>query len=326
MKWVKKGKVFDPKGRFDWMQHFAQNPNVLVMEDRLRVYFTCRPKPQTDGLCVSYTAFVDLSRSDPFEVIYVHDRPVVNLGKVGDFDQFGIMPGSLVQLYDQGEVWLYYVGWTRLQAVPYNWAVGLATSGDGGKTFKRYGKGPIMSSTFNEPYLQACPRVWRQSNNQWLMWYQSGVEWIEHKGHMESVYVTMHATSKDGINWEREGVQVIPSAVEHECQTSSSIFEYGGYYHMLFSYRSGIDFRNSERGYRIGYAWSKDLKNWHREDSKAGIDISRSGWDSEMICYPNVFRVDNKTYLFYCGNYFGRDGFGYAILDQNDLKSQSFSK
>ncbi len=319
MKWIKKGKIFDTRHRFDWMHHYAQNPNALVLEDRLRVYFTCRPRRQSDGSCVSYTTFVDLDRDNLSEVLYIHNRPVLELGRIGDFDQFGIMPGSVVSLEEKGEIWLYYVGWIRLQAVPYNWAVGLAVSRDGGHTFEKYGKGPILSSTFNEPYLQACPRVWRRAENEWLMWYQSGIEWIEHEGHMESVYVTMHAISKDGIIWERDGKQVIPSIVEHECQTSPSVFENGGKCHLIFSYRHGIDFRNRERGYRLGYAWSNDLVSWCRDDSKVGIDISETGWDSQMICYPHVVRVGSQICLFYCGNDFGRDGFGYAVLDQNNL-------
>ena len=319
MKWLKKGKIFDPKNRYDWMQQYAQNPNVLVMEDRLRVYFTCRPKRQADGLCVSYTGFVDLDKKNPAEVMYVHPYPVMELGQLGDFDQFGIMPGSLVKIEEKGEIWLYYVGWTRLQAVPYKWAIGLAISTDEGYTFKRYARGPILASTFNEPYLQACPRVWRQNVNEWSMWYQSGVEWHKYEGHMESVYITMHATSNDGIYWQRDGIQVIPSVVDQECQTSASVFEYGGHYHMLFSYRYGTGFRNPERGYRIGYAWSTDLKSWNRDDSKAGISVSLTDWDSEMICYPHVVRVDDEVYMFYCGNYFGRDGFGYAILDQDSI-------
>ena len=146
------------------------------------------------------------------------------------------------------------------------------------------------------------------------MWYQSGLRWNEYEGYMESVYITMFATSDDGINWNRSGEQVIPSIVNEECQTSASVVFHEGRYHMLFSYRHGIDFRNREHGYRIGYASSDDMLNWTRDDSKAGIDVSEEGWDSEMICYPHVTTIGGQVVLFYCGNYFGRDGFGYATL------------
>ena len=67
---------------------------------------------------------------------------------------------------------------------------------------------------------------------------------------------------------------------------------------MYFSYRHGTDFRNRERGYRIGYAWSNDQIHWHRKDELAGIDVSDCGWDSEMICYPHVVTIDDKIYMF----------------------------
>ena len=44
------------------------------------------------------------------------------------------------------------------------------------------------------------------------------------------------------------------------------------------------------------------------------IDVSPTGWDAEMICYPAVINVKGKTYLFYNGNNNGETGFGVAEL------------
>jgi hypothetical protein len=82
---------------------------------------------------------------------------------------------------------------------------------------------------------------------------------------------------------------------------------------MWFSYRHGVNFRNPERGYGIGYAFSDDLITWNRCDEFAGIDRSDFGWDSEMISYPSVLKIGDKYMMFYCGNQMGRDGFGFAI-------------
>lgn len=312
--WEKKGKVFDPTGISDSMQSYAQNPNALELEDRIRVYFTTRAARSLDGGFISNTSFVDLDKKDFSKILYINKIPVLTAGNIGDFDEFGIMPGSVVHIKEKNEFWLYYVGWTRMQSVPYNWAIGLAVSTDGGYTFKRIGKGPVIGATNNEPYLHACPRVWRKSAENWIMWYQGGERWNNNHGHMESVYVTKFATSRDGINWNHTGQQVIPSVVNEECQTSAAVIEEDGMFHMFFSYRHGIDFRNKDNGYRIGYASSADCQNWDRDDSKVGIKISEQGWDSEMICYPHVVKIEGKIYMFYCGNYFGRDGFGYAEL------------
>jgi hypothetical protein len=52
-----------------------------------------------------------------------------------------------------------------------------------------------------------------------------------------------------------------------------------------------------------------------RDDAAAGIDVSPSGWDADMLCYPHVFWCDGRAYMLYNGNAFGRDGFGVAVLE-----------
>jgi len=94
----------------------------------------------------------------------------------------------------------------------------------------------------------------------------------------------------------------------------TDVFFANGRYHMFFCYRHSTGFRGKERGYRIGYASSSDLLNWTRDDTKAGIDVSQSGWDSEMMSYPHIFALDGHTYMAYLGNEVGRYGFGLAKL------------
>jgi hypothetical protein len=126
----------------------------------------------------------------------------------------------------------------------------------------------------------------------------------------------------DGIHWQRNGAPLIETREEHECHAGQAVIFKNGLWHMWFSYRRGLEFRNAEGGYRIGYATSQNLKDWHRNDAQAGISISRNGWDSEMVCYPNIVEFENKIWMFYCGNYFGKTGFGYAELteDESDLR------
>jgi hypothetical protein len=65
--------------------------------------------------------------------------------------------------------------------------------------------------------------------------------------------------------------------------------------------------------YRLGYAESADGIAWARKDEEVGIDISPSGWDSEMLAYPWVLRHGNAMYMFYNGNSYGKSGVGLAI-------------
>lgn len=307
--WRKQGRIFCPDGRYPWMASHAQNPCAFLLPDRIRIYFTCRPKPDANGRFASVTTFVEVDRNDPLKVLSVHDRPLLELGGMGTFDQFGCMPGVVLRV--GAEVWMYYVGWMRCEGAPYSHAIGLAMSRDGGVTFSRYAEGPIIARTPNEPFLQNSPFV-AIIDGQFHMWYSSGIRWLIDEGRPESVYVLMHATSRDGINWERNGVPAIDTLTRHECQTNPSILKYGGNYHMWFCYREGTNFRNSSRGYRIGYAVSSDLTTWERNDALSVLEPSRDGWDSEMVCYPNVFPKDAELWMLYSGNHFGRDGFGLA--------------
>ena len=124
---------------------------------------------------------------------------------------------------------------------------------------------------------------------------------------------------KDGISWERITGTIIPELVPKESQTSATIFKYNNFYHMLFSFRHGVNFREKkDLGYRIGYAKSKDLMTWERNDEILNLKVSSHGWDSEMICYPHLFKLNGEINLLYSGNYFGKSGFGLAQLDIED--------
>lgn len=312
MRWVKKGHIFTPPAA-SWMHAYSQVPTPLIFDDFIRIYFGCRPKTQ-DELPISQIGFIDVNRNNPAEILHCGEKPVMKLGNVGCFDEFGLHPISVLNVGD--EIWLYYVGWTRMQSVPFNRAIGLAISRDGGLTFEPFSKGPILGASHNEPYLQQGPHV-KIINGIWHMWYLTGKDWIpDTDGRMEAIYRIAHAVSKDGIYWKRNGKPVIEIREDNECHAGQAIIYRNGAWHMWFSYRRGLQFRNAEGGYRIGYARSNDLENWQRDDSQAGISLSESGWDSEMICYPSIKELNGKVLMFYCGNYFGRDGFGYAELEE----------
>lgn len=311
LRWKKLGHVFVADGRYSWMQQFGQVPTALRLDDRIRVYFSCRANPDANGDFVSQTTFLDVELHDPTKIICVHDRPVLSLGETGAFDQFGVMPCCVIQV--GGDVWLYYVGWSRSRGVPWQAAIGLAISKDGGTTFERYATGPIVSRTANEPFVQGSPWVVQQQDK-FRMWYLSGIRWEEHEGHQESIYRLMSATSDNGIHWNREAKECLPPAAPDECQARPTVWQADNQYHMLFSSRRGVDFRNPQRGYNIGYANSDDGVSWLRDDSKAGLERSAAGWDSEMISYPNTVQIDDRRLCFYCGNMMGHAGFGVAEL------------
>ena len=312
--WKKLGRVFDPTEIKDraWLAAFAQAPAVLIFDDFVRVYFSCRPPADENGQYVSYSAYVDLNRKNLFEIFSVSETPILKLGELGTFDEFGTYPISVIRHKD--EIRAYYAGWTRCESVPFNVAVGFGMSNDEGKTFDKIGNGPVLSYSIDEPFILSGPKI-RRFNNKWYLFYIAGKKWILDNGKPEPVYTIRMATSDDGLNWAKENRDLIQYRVEvNEAQASPDVFFYRGKYHMFFCYRHSAGYRGKEKGYRIGYASSTDLLNWQRDDSKAGLDISEDGWDNEMVSYPHVFELDNEVYMFYLGNEVGKYGFGLARL------------
>ncbi len=312
--WKKLGKVFTPQeveGRY-WLKEFAQAPATLVFDDFVRVYFSCRPQADNNGQYVSYSAYVDLERTNLFKIRRVSEQPILHLGGLGEFDEFGTYPVSVIR--DGNEVRAYYAGWTRCESVPFNVAIGCAVSRDEGLFFTRIGLGPVLTYSPDEPFVLSGPKI-RRFNGLWYLWYIAGRKWKIVSGRPEPVYKIRMATSNDGICWQKLNKDLIPDRLEEdEAQASPDVFYANGKYHMFYCYRYSSDYRGREKGYRIGYASSANLIDWVRDDDKAGISVSSEGWDAEMISYPHVFELDGRTYLAYLGNQVGKYGFGLAEL------------
>ena len=146
------------------------------------------------------------------------------------------------------------------------------------------------------------------------MWYCSGTQWLKIQEKYEHTYDIKYARSKDGIVWKPSAAPVIAQRTEAEAITRPYVVKGHDGYNMWFCYRGSHNFRDGDEAYRIGYAHSNDLKEWNRKDETVGIDISEAGWDSKMIAYPAVITLKRCTLMFYNGNGFGVDGFGYATL------------
>jgi predicted GH43/DUF377 family glycosyl hydrolase len=309
MRWQKQGLIFAPKGAGGWMNSHAQVPTPLVSEEFIRVYFSSRPESN-----LSLTTFVDLDIENPSRILRLYPNPILKLGKPGTFDEHGIMPSCAVR--NGSRVFLYYSGWSRGASVPYTNSTGLAVSDDGGQTFQKISDGPILAKNIYDPFSATSPVVVKEEDS-WHMWYCSGNGWLEIAGKFEHTYDIKYARSNDGIVWEPSAAPVIPQRIEHEAITRPYVVKREDGYDMWFCYRGSHDFRDGEDAYRIGYAHSKDLQQWRREDNAAGIDVSETGWDSKMIAYPAVVKVNGRTLMFYNGNGFGVEGFGYAALEED---------
>lgn len=249
--WEKKGRVVDPNAiGLPWGKEFAQSPSVVVFDKFLRVYFCTRAQADDSGNYTSRIAYADFKRDDLLHWTRISQRPVLELGGKGTFDEHGTYPASAI--VRDGEIWMYYAGISRCESVPFNCAIGLAVSRDGGDSFQRLGKGPVISYSPDEPFVMGSPRV-RKFGSTYYLWYCAGKKWVRGEGRPEPVYKIRMAYSTDGICWIKQGKDILPSRLEeNECQASPDVIFLGGRYHLFFSYRYCLGFKEKGGDTELG--------------------------------------------------------------------------
>jgi predicted GH43/DUF377 family glycosyl hydrolase len=306
MKWRKQGVLFRP-GRLNWMVTHAAIPVAdRIGEDLYRIYFSGRDESNR-----SQVGYIEIDLNDPHHILYITERSVLQFGKRGTFDDSGVM-GSCIVNYE-GKKYLYYAGWNLGVTVPFRNSIGLAISQDDGRTFKKFSEGPILDRSIYDPCFLGTSCVLMEDDI-WRMWYLSCIKWEIQENTHKHFYHIKYAESHDGINWIRNGVIAIDFKNDYEYAISvPRVLKEDNVYRMWYSFR-GSPVTDT---YRIGYAESQDGLNWIRKDEEAGIDVSETGWDSEMICYPFVFDHKGSRYMLYNGNGYGKTGFGLAVLEQD---------
>ena len=310
MRWKKMGHIYKTEKEFNWMHSHAQCPTAIVLEDRIRIFFSSR----TESI-ESLPTFIDVEKENPLKIIALNPYPVLEKGRKGTFDENGIIPSYFIR--KDNKLYFYYAGWSRCKNVPYKNFTGLAISENNGESFTKFSEGPVFNLNQFDPLSATGPCIINKGN-EFIAIYSTGIDWIEVNGKLEHTYLFTYATSDDAINWHPSGRIIIDPENDFIAHCKPAVIFHEGTFHLWFSKRGSHDFRNGGiDSYRLGYAFSKDFINWTRDDSKTGITVSDEGWDSEMICYPHIVQVGNKYLMFYNGNGFGESGFGYAELEFN---------
>jgi len=300
MKWKKHGLIFCPAGQFEWMQSHAAVPIAENLEGNLfKIYFSSR-----DSSNRSFTGYAVINIEKPSNILELSETPVLSPGNLGEFDDSGAMASWLV--HKGCKRYFYYIGWNLGVTVPFRNSIGLAVSSNGA-AFQKYSNGPIIDRSTHEPHFCASSCVICQETV-WRMWYLSCTGWMMRHNIPEHKYHIKYAESADGITWKREGLVAIDYLNDNQYAISRpSVLHDSDGWKMWYSFRGDK--------YRIGYAESKNGQQWNRMDALTGIDVSISGWDSEMIEYPFVFDHKGGRYMLYNGNGYGKTGFGLAVLE-----------
>lgn len=304
MKWKKLGHIFCADNHSDWMYSHAMIPIAERIDgDFYRIYFSPRDKNNR-----GHGAYLEIDMQNPLKIVRLHDKPVLKPGAIGCFDDSGALPNSIVRF--GGRKLLYYTGINLGITVPIRNAIGIAEWNELSHNFERCFQGPIIDRTRDLPHFVATPEVIYE--DRFRAWFTSCVGWKSQPGGPRHYYRIEYAESQDGVFWERDGVIAIDFRDEFEYALGvPRVIRDGDSYKMWFCSRATAACST----YRIRYATSDDGVKWVRHDDIVGIDVSPSGWDSEMICYPFVFDHKGQRFMLYNGNDYGRSGFGLAILE-----------
>jgi hypothetical protein len=295
--WIPRGRLYGSELGAWWMSGGAYAFFPLVEADGVvRLFAGGR-----DERGRSRIGIVSIAWGDPPKVLDVTPAPVLDLGQPGCFDMDGVAYPCVLR--SGPDVRLYYTGWRKLGAdVPFTTDVGLAVSGDDGRSFARVSRAPLLPLTDSEPIGVGSSCVVPASDAAWTMYYTRLLSWDISQKPPKPFYNIWKAVSREGAAWQRLDVNVISHDRDEYALGAPSFHRWGDTAQLYFTARG--------HRYRIFVAHQQPDGSFRR--LPAPLHIPPQDWDDDMQCYPHVIAVRGRRYLLYCGNGYGRSGVGYA--------------
>lgn len=304
--WEKLGRIYSPenttgqcKSRHPKLLSHAANPLPVRLDGNVyRIFYSGR-----DAANRSSVGAVDIDIVSR-QVVHDHEQPFFEHGPSGSFYEAGVSIGNCYEA--DGVRYMGFMGWQNPPDGHWRGDIGrLILNAD--MTLQIASELPLLAADAADPISLSYPCVTKNKDENYTMWYGSTIAWDAGNGEM--LHVINHATSEDGQMWVRCGLAVpylLGTAQAFSRPTVVCKPDKG--HEMWFSYRGA-----GGQKYRIGYAHSVRGNEFELDLNSSGIDVSPSGWDSEMLEYPSVFDHDGQQYMLYNGNGYGKTGFGLAV-------------
>jgi len=303
-KWRKLGLVFDARSQVpSWADNSALTPlPILHADGHIRVYTSFR-----DRAGVGRIGYVDVDSKDPTRVLRVSQRPALDIGRDGCFDDNGMILGDIVR--HEGRLYLFYVGFQLVAKAKFIALSGLAISDDEGESFSRASEAPFVGRADGQNMIAAIHTA-RFENGMWRFWLGAGDGWELIDGKPFPRYGVRYLESDRLEPIARPAKSCIePTRPEYRAGRPR-VYKTGDSYVMHFT-------RGTVNGdYTPARAFSTDGVSWRRDDAPFELPLSPMGWDSRHICYPSIVHSDDQRFMFYNGNDMGVDGFGCAVAER----------
>ena len=303
MKWEKIGQIYKQNIACKNLLTHASNPLALHKKESIyRVFFSGRNIENKSSI-----GWVDID----FESLQIIDESNSSVLNFSDdptsYYSHGISIGNMYETKQQKNI--LFMGWQVRDGSHWRGDIGRILLSKDLNDLHILDNNPFISFSTEDPISLSYPFVLKVGK-EYKMWYGSTLDWSSENGEM--IHLIKYATSSDGTKWQLHGVAVPYEIGKAQAFSRPTVIYKNNVYHMWYSFRSGTGTQ-----YRIGYSRSIDGISWVSKDS--GIEVSKNGWDSEMICYPYVFEYRNKLIMLYNGNNYGKHGFGMAEMKLKNL-------
>lgn len=307
MQITKKGFLFKPEGDISWWQSHCMAPAAIkINETTLRVYMGC-----WDSQGISRIGFIDVDINNPQIIKAISQKPVLDIGDDGCFDENGVFPAHVIKEKDR--IILFYTGFQLGHKIRHYNFGGAAVSTDGGNTFSRISNAPVLDRSDEGLFVRAGQSTIFHNQNYHSV-YSAGSSWREVKEVKRPEYDIFYQQTFDPFNLSKSGKKILTISEQEHGLGRPQIISLGEKFYIFYTRRIIKDMN-----YHMGMAVSDDLINWTRSDDLLFKNIphgEKNQFDSEMVYFPCVVKTDeNQAVLFYSGNGFGKDGLGYSLIE-----------
>jgi predicted GH43/DUF377 family glycosyl hydrolase len=228
------------------------------------------------------------------------DRPILSLGKKGEFDDMHIFAPCVT--WHRGKFMMWYPG-ACCSARHRVYNMGLATSRDGIK-FEKHPASPVFGFG-NDKDSILTPTLLRKSDGSLLlengrlrMWF-TRTDLMAKKLGLHSLH---EITSRDGIKWSA------PSPVLLEHAYAPTIIKENGIYRMWYT---DVEYEP----WKFRHALSKDGRKW-AVHQRPVLTVNQK-WEKKNLFYPTVIKINDVYHMWY-GSYWegqpeSKTALGFAV-------------
>ena len=192
-----------------------------------------------------------------------------------------------------GRLLMWYTGQARKRSL-----IGMAVSCDGGVTFRRFGREPVMIPELPWEKDSVMNPFVLKENGVYRMWYAAGETYEPN--------ALGYAESSDGVNWKKSRINPIFCKGDTPCDNSrvggcEVLKRPDGSYIMFY-----IGYEDIHTA-RICAATSPDgITRWRRLDANPLVSPEPGAWDGDACYKPSViFEPEHRRWLLW---YNGRSG------------------